>query len=192
MMKKSRSSGSSKCLATALRTGTRQTPGHYSYSALRPPSSRAHLLHRLDIRWSIIFLLQRAIVLELLLPLDLFEVLEAHFPCNKHDAAEHGNAEIHGPINRLAIGHQDGGQLRGIQARGADVAGTSLDDDLGAGADERRSLRQFFAQAVVEDGVGDDDPNGGTHILGEDDDRDGCGELLQGDEALDSDVCLNV
>jgi len=126
------------------------------------------------------------------LPLDLFEVLKAHFPCNKHDAAEHGNAEIHGPINRLAIGHQDGGQLRGSQARGADVAGTSFDDDLGAGADERRSLRQFFAQAVVEDGVGDDDPNGGAHVLGEDDDRDGRGDLFQGDEALDGDVCLNV
>ena len=126
------------------------------------------------------------------MPLDLFEVLKAHFPCNKHDAAEHGNAEIHGPINRLAICHQDGGQLRGSQAHGADVASTSLDDDLGAGADERRSLRQFFAQAVVEDGVGDDDPNGGAQVLGEDDDRDGRGDLFQGDEGLDGDVCLIV
>ena len=122
------------------------------------------------------------------MPLDLFEVRKAHFPCNKHDAAENGNAEIHGPINRLAIGHQDGGQFRGSQARGADVAGPSLDDDLGAGPDERRSLRQFFAQAVVEDGVGDDDPNGGAQVLGEYDDRDGRGDLFQGDEVLDGDV----
>ena len=120
--------------------------------------------------------------------LDLFKVFKAHFPCNKHDAAVHGNAEIHGPINRLAIGHQDGSQLRGTQARGADIAGTSLDDDLGAGADERRSLRQFFAQAVVEDGVGDNDPNGGAYVLGEDNDRDGRGNLFQGNEALDGDV----
>ena len=126
------------------------------------------------------------------MPLDIFEVLKAHFPCNEHNAAKHGNAEIHGPINRLTIRHQDGGQLRGSQARGTDVASTSLDDDLGAGADERRSLRQFFAQAVVEDGVGDDDPNGGAQVLGEDDDRDGRGDLFQGDEGLDGDVCLNV
>ena len=82
--------------------------------------------------------------------------------------------------------------MRGTQARGADIASTSLDNDLGAAADERRSLRQFFAQAVVEDGVGDDDPNGGAHVLGEDDDRDGRGDLFQGDEGLDGDVCLNV
>ena len=157
-----------------------------------PLGSRAHLLDRLDIRQGIRSLLRWAIVLELLLPLDLFEVRKAHFPRNKHDAAEYGNAEIHGPINRLAIGNQDGGQFRGTQARGADVAGASLDDDLGAGADEGRSLRQFFAQAIVEDGVGDDDPNGGAHVLGEYDDRDGRGDLFQGDEALDSDVCLNV
>ena len=122
------------------------------------------------------------------MPLDLFEVLKAHFPCNKHDAAEHSNAEIHGSINRLAISHQDGGQFRGSQPRGADVAGTSLDDDLGAGTDKRRSLRQFFAQAVVKDGIGDDDPNGGADVLGEYDDRDGRGDLFQGDEALDGDV----
>ena len=124
--------------------------------------------------------------------LDFFKVLKAHFPCNKHDAAEHGNAEIHGPINRLAIGHQDGGQFRGGQARGADVAGTSFDDNLRAGADERRSLRQFFAQGIVEDGVSDDDPNGGANVLGEYDDRDSRGDLFQGNEALDGDVCLNV
>ena len=124
--------------------------------------------------------------------LDLFEIRKAHFPCNKHDAAEHGNAKIHCPIDRLAIGHQDGGQLRRSQARGTDVAGTSCDDDLGTGADDCGSLRQLFAQGVVEDGIGDDDPNGGAYVLGKDDDRDGCGDLFQRDEALDGDVCLNV
>ena len=126
------------------------------------------------------------------MPLDLFEVLKAHFPTNKHDAAEHSNAEIHSPINRLPISHQDGGQLRGSEARGADVKSTSLDDGLGAGTDERRSLRQFFAQAVVEDGVCDADPNGGAYVLRKDDDRDGCGDLVHGYKGLDGDVCLIV
>jgi hypothetical protein len=126
------------------------------------------------------------------LPLDLFEVFKAHFPCNKHDAAKHCNAKIHGSINCLAIGHQNGGQLRGSQAHGAYIASTSLNDDLRAGSNEHRSLRQFFPQAVVEDGVGDDDPNSGAHVLGKDDDRNGRGYLFQGDEGLDGDVCLNV
>ena len=157
-----------------------------------PSSSRAHLLHSLAIRQDICCFLRRAIILDLLLPLNLLEVLKAHFPADKHDAAEHSNAEIHSPINRLAISHQDGGQLRGSQARGAEIKCTSLDDGLGAGADERRSLRQCFAQAVVEDGVCDADPNGGAYVLGEDDDRDGCWNLVHGYEGLDGDVCLIV
>ena len=122
------------------------------------------------------------------MPLDIFKVREAHLPCNNHNTTEHGNAEVHRLINCLAIGHQDGGQFRGIQARPTYVTSTSLDNDLGAGADERCSLRELFPQGVVEDGVGDDDPNGRAYVLGEYDDSDGCGDLFQGNKALDGDV----
>lgn len=121
--------------------------------------------------------------------LDDPDVLPAQAGAEDQRGYGKANAEVHDVADGLGIALERGGEpviLHDLP----DGGGARADDEVRVHADVTDPLLELLAQAVVEDGVGDHEPDGSAQILTEKDHGHGDGDLGCGDQVLDCDVRL--
>ena len=100
------------------------------------------------------------------------------------------DAEVHDVADGHGVALERRGEPVALQEL-PDRGGAGVDDNIGVHADLAHVLLELVVQAIVEDCVGGHEPGGGAHVLAEQHDGHGDGDLGCGDEILDGDVGLN-